>query len=298
MTAHPDIRIGTLVPCTRSEPVAYARRCAELGFESLQLFFWGSLGDHELPRLAEDLHTALAGSDTVISSLGIFGNPLHPESDGDGIRHAWQQAVEHAPAFGCDLVCGFTGRVPGSSIPDSIDPFRTFFAPLVDTAGERNVRLAFENCTMNGSWQAGNWNIAHNPDAWELMFAAVPELNVGLEWEPCHQLTQLIDPLPQIHEWRERLFHVHGKDATVRRDLIARHGIVGKQPWVWHRHPGFGDSDWIQIISELRRIGYSGAIDIEGWHDPVYREDLEMTGQVASLRHLQRCRGGEWVPPM
>ena len=41
--------------------------------------------------------------------------------------------------------------------------------------------------------------------------------------------------------------------------------------------------------------GFKGAIDIEGWHDPVYRGDLEMTGQVHGLNYLKWCRGGEFV---
>ena len=40
---------------------------------------------------------------------------------------------------------------------------------------------------------------------------------------------------------------------------------------------------------------FSGAIDIEGWHDPVYRDRLEMTGQVAGLSYLKRCRGDAFV---
>ncbi len=42
--------------------------------------------------------------------------------------------------------------------------------------------------------------------------------------------------------------------------------------------------------------GFKGAIDVEGWHDPVYRDELEMTGQVRALRYLQECRGGAFVP--
>ena len=58
------------------------------------------------------------------------------------------------------------------------------------------------------------------------------------------------------------------------------------------RTPGFGDTDWTRVISELRLAGYAGTIDIEGWHDPVYRDDLEMTGQVRALEYLKECRGG------
>jgi hypothetical protein len=41
--------------------------------------------------------------------------------------------------------------------------------------------------------------------------------------------------------------------------------------------------------------GFVGAIDIECWHDPVYRGDLEMTDQVHGLNYLKSCRGGEFI---
>jgi sugar phosphate isomerase/epimerase len=100
------------------------------------------------------------------------------------------------------------------------------------------VKIAFENCAMGGNWQTGDWNIAHNPDAWELMFNETPDDKLGLEWEPCHQLVYLIDPLPQIRKWADRIFHVHGKDATVRWNVIREHGIFGKHDFVWMRHTG------------------------------------------------------------
>jgi sugar phosphate isomerase/epimerase len=59
--------------------------------------------------------------------------------------------------------------------------------------------------------------------------------------------------------------------------------------------PGYGDTDWKEVCSILYRNGYSGTIDIEGWHDPYLRNDLEFTGQVAALKYLKECRGGEFV---
>jgi sugar phosphate isomerase/epimerase len=169
------------------------------------------------------------------------------------------------------------------------------WSDLAKRAAAKGVRIAFENCAMDGNWQTGDWNIAHNPDAWELMFNETPEAHFGLEWEPCHQLVYLIDPLPQIRKWADRIFHVHGKDATVRWQVIREHGIFGKEKFVFMRTPGFGDSNWTDIISELRLAGWSGSIDIEGWHDPVYRDALEMTGQIRALNYLKQCRGGDYV---
>jgi sugar phosphate isomerase/epimerase len=66
-------------------------------------------------------------------------------------------------------------------------------------------------------------------------------------------------------------------------------------PYVQHRTPGFGDTSWTDLVSVLREAGWRGSIDIEGFHDPVYRNALETTGQTAALAYLQRCRGGEFV---
>lgn len=149
---------------------------------------------------------------------------------------------------------------------------------------------------MGGTWWKGDWNIAHNPQAWEMMFNEVPADNLGLEWEPCHQMVSLIDPIPQLRKWVDKVFHVHGKDATIAWDIVKEYGIHGPKEFVWHRTPGFGDTNWTDIITILRQAGYKGTIDIEGWHDPVYQGELEMTGQVHALNYLKQCRGGAFVP--
>jgi sugar phosphate isomerase/epimerase len=174
--------------------------------------------------------------------------------------------------------------------------FKEVFGPLAKRAADKGVRLAFENCEMGGDWNRGDWNIAHNPAAWEMMFNELPNENLGLEWEPAHQLVQLIEPLPELRKWVKKVFHLHGKDATILWDVIHEVGVLGAKQYAFHRTPGFGDTNWTDIISELRRGGFVGSIDIEGWHDPVYRDDLEMTGQVHGLNYLKQCRGGAYVP--
>lgn len=58
-----------------------------------------------------------------------------------------------------------------------------------------------------------------------MMFNEVSADNLGLEWEPCHQMVSLIDPMPQLREWVRRIFHVHGKDATVYWDRVRKYGV-------------------------------------------------------------------------
>ncbi len=52
------IRIGTLVK-GEADIGDYLRQILPHGFESFSVMFWQTLGDSDLPRLAEDCHAAL-----------------------------------------------------------------------------------------------------------------------------------------------------------------------------------------------------------------------------------------------
>ncbi len=290
-----QIRIGTLIK-GNARTADYLQGIWRHGFESFQIAFGGGIPeDVGLQRLADEIRPILEESGAVISSLGVYGNSLAENEAGERIRRDWERLIDNAGLFGVDVIAGFAGRVTGKPVPDSIGRFEEVFTPLAERAAGKGLRIAFENCPMGGNWETGDHNIAFNPDAWELMFDAVPAENLGLEWEPCHQMCQLIDPLPQLREWVGRVFHVHGKDASVHHDAVARRGIHSKDWFAFHRHPGFGDSNWTDIVSELRHGGFSGSIDIEGWHDRVYSGALEMTGQVRALHYLRDCRAS-FVP--
>jgi sugar phosphate isomerase/epimerase len=293
-----DVRIGTMVKGNAPDPAAYVGSILQYGFESIQPYFWQTMGDKDIPRLAARIKEAIGDADVKVSALGMFGNPLEDQELDRETLKGWRTLIDNAHLFGTNIVTGFTGRVRGKPLTDSLPRYKKVWSELAKRAADKGVRIAFENCAMDGNWATGDWNIAHNPDAWELMFNELPNDNLGLEWEPCHQLVYLIDPIPQIRKWTPRIFHVHGKDATVRWDVIREHGIFGKIPFVQMRTPGFGDSDWTRVIGELRLAGFKGSVTIEGWHDPVYRDALEMNGQVRALEYLKQCRGGsQYIQP-
>ena len=288
-----DIRIGTLV---QGKPGAdqYIRQIIPHGFESFAITF-GNAFKIAPEELAGQIMPLLESEGRKIGAISLYCNPLKDDEAGDLARQQFRHLIDCAPLYQTDVVSGFTGRVPGVPLPDSLARFKEVWTPLAEYAGERGIRIAWENCPMGGNWQTGDHNIAHNPAAWELMFEAIPLPNIGLEWEPCHQMVQLIDPMPQLRQWVSKIFHIHGKDATIHRDVIAKYGIASSKPFAYHRTPGFGDCNWADIISELRRGKFRGCINIEGWHDAVYRDALEMTGQVHGLKYLQYCRGGDYV---
>ena len=288
-----NIRIGTCV--NGQDANKLIPQILPMGFESFNITFWQSTGLVDLSELGKKIREMTEATGTEISCVSIFGNALTGDGDNADTLDSWRRLIDNAHHFGTDLVTGFTGRLPGA-VPASLPRFKEVFRDLAKRAADKGVRLAFENCGMGGDWLDGDWNIALSPDCWELMFDALPEDHLGLQWEPCHQVLNFIDPIPQLRKWTHKIFHVHGKDASIDWDVIREHGRFGKYQIAWDRSPGFGDTDWVKVIDILRRNHYQGNIDIEGYHDPVYKDNLEYTGQIHALNYLKHCRGGDYIP--
>jgi len=285
---HSDIRIGTLAPMGKG--VGYIKQIHHHGFESYGMNLWAAIDQVDLEKTAAEVREFI-GDTAVIGSIGVYGNPLTVEQT----AHDFGVLIEKAHLFGTNVVTGFAGAQEDRNVEENMPRFKEVWGPLTKLAEDKGVKIAFENCDMGGYWETPKWNIAHSPRAWEMMFNEVDSPNIGLEWEPCHQMTSFIDPIAQLRKWLPKIHHIHGKDGTIDKDVLATYGTRSGMHTNMHRTPGFGDNNWTDIISILRRGNWRGSIDIEGWHDPVYREDLEMTGQVYSLNYLKACRGGAYI---
>lgn len=285
---HRDIRIGTLVRI--SDATRIIPQVLKHGFESFQLKGGFGVGLVDFKSIASQVKDVI-GDRAVISSIGYFGNPLAKPEDAQHFA-AYIDACEY---FGVKVIIGFAGAIEDQPVDKQWDRFREIWSPLCQRALDKGVKIGFENCDMGGTWNAPKWNIAHSPAAFDAIFNEIKQPNIGLCWEPCHQLNSLVDPIPQLRKYIDRVWNVHGKDATVAWDVLRSSGLRGGKPWVWHRHPGFGDTDWRTIIDILRFNKWTGSIDIEGHHDPIYRDELEWTGQVRALNYLKQCRGGDFI---
>lgn len=279
-----DILIGTLIPA--HDAVSIIKQLNPKGFECYELNFTDSI--EELYSLEEYSKRVLeAAEDRKISSIAFYGNTMCDEK----VYKYVEMLIKKAHLFECDRVCVFAGADSKLSVPDNMPGFKKVFTPLAKLAEEYNVKIGFENC--GGGWSGGAFNIAFCHEAWELMFNEVQSDALGLEWEPAHQITALIDPVAQLRKWAKKVVHVHGKDANVAWDIIKEDGIRGSKQFYWHRTPGFGDTDWTDIFTILLQNGFKGAVDIEGYHDTVYFDDMEWTAQITSLEYLKNCRGGK-----
>ena len=160
----------------------------------------------------------------------MFGNPLEGRRSRHGRRCAgWEALIDNAHLFGATTVAGFTGRVRGKPIEASLPRYKEVWGELARRAADKGVRLAFENCAMDGNWASGDWNIAHNPDAWELMFDAVP----------ARQSRPRMGALPPARlSDRSRSRRSANGPQDLSRPRQGRHRALGRRPRAWHLRQG------------------------------------------------------------
>jgi hypothetical protein len=77
--------------------------------------------------MAKRVQDVLADTGVVISCVSIFGNPLEQGDIDLETLKGWEQLIDHAHLFGTNMVSGFTGRLRGKPIPESIPRFKKVF---------------------------------------------------------------------------------------------------------------------------------------------------------------------------
>jgi sugar phosphate isomerase/epimerase len=238
-----------------------------------------------------------------ISAIGaLYKNPLDPPQ-ADYARQVFLRAIDVAVHLGISTVAGFPGAVielerhPKGENP-VYKPFENFlpqllqfWEPIAKVAADKGVRIAFEHCPMAPyHLPIMGFNMLAQPAMWERLFNDTTCENLGIEWDASHLICQFIDPVTNIHKFGRRIFHVHAKDAFINRHLLEVYGIC--HPGVAeHRFPGLGQANWGEIVHALLRVGYDSDLNIEGWHDPVFRDhDLAPPTDI-SLETTQFQRG-------
>ena len=98
------IRIGTMV--NAPDMAGYIGQILPHGFESFSLSWWENTGPTGLPGVAKQVRQVLAGSQAVVSSLSVFGNPLGADDKAQAARDSWEKLIDAAKTFGCDLAAG------------------------------------------------------------------------------------------------------------------------------------------------------------------------------------------------
>jgi sugar phosphate isomerase/epimerase len=236
----------------------------------------------------------------TVHALAPMLNLLTPD---EGLR---EQRVAYARAcilacerIGARLLVTFAGSAHGmwfwgmpgtggdrsSRVTENVQAFADVYGPLSQFAADHGVRIAFETAGRGG----GEGNLAHAPELWDRMFAAVPSDALGLSFDPSHLIwLGALDPAAAVRQFAPKVFHAEAKDTEILPDVLRRQGVWGSG-WWRYRLPGRGSVDWGAYLSALAEIGYRGPVTIEN-EDP-FSPGLGPTAVAA--RYLE-----ERMPPV
>jgi sugar phosphate isomerase/epimerase len=237
-------------------------------------------------RLFEDAGLAISG-------LGYYPNPLAPDEEEAQvyIGHI-KDVIRAAELLDVGVVNTFVGRDWTKSVDDNWPRFQEVWPSLIQFAEDHGVRIGIENCPMaftQDEWPGGK-NLARNPAIWRRMFSEIPSENFGLNYDPSHMVWQQMDYVKPLHEFADKLFHIHAKDVRIDRQRLDDVGIMAT-PLEFHtpKLPGLGEIDWGAFFSVLTDVGYEGPVCVEV-EDRAYEGSLESRkgALVQSARYLRQ----------
>ena len=276
-----------------------SKKVASWGYDGLELACWG---DHmDVERAAKDKNYCEQQLETLNkNNLKIFSISNHlagqlvcdlnNDSRSDGFapkecegnadkKRQWavesmKKSALAAKNLGLKVVNGFTGSsiwhmlysfppVSAEMIEEGFAYFAEMWNPILDVFDECDVKFALE---------VHPTEIAFDIITAQRAIEAVDNRKTfGFNFDPSHLHWQMVDPALFIHEFSDRIYHVHMKDAAVqlngRNGILSSHLDFGHKDKGWDfRSLGRGGVNFEEIIRALNHIGYNGPLSVE-WED-------------------------------
>lgn len=248
-------------------------KAACLGFDALELNVgaFGDLTHTELDKEAVTEVKRLSQQHSIeITALAYYGVAFNPPA-AELIAKAYKRVFDAAEILGIRVIASMSGFDANRDWSGNLQLFADRFGPIAEMAEKRGMRIAFENWMgFGGHLPFKPINMGGSPDTWNDLFRTLPSPALGLEFDPSHLYWQGIDHIRALHEFKDRIYHVHAKDTEMLPERRYRGGIQGD--FFRFRIPGYGEIDWRRFISALNEIGYDGGVAIEH-EDPIYSRE-------------------------
>lgn len=296
------------------------------GYDGLELASWGLHLD--LERAASDggyrqeLRSQFADRGMTINAISnhLVGQavsdryiderharvlPPHVWGDGaaEGIRQraaeSMKTAARVAALLEVPVVSGFSGSpiwhmiagwppITPADIDGGYELFAEQWSPIIDVFEAEGVRFALEVHPSEIAFDY--WTTKRTLDVmdWRPGF--------GINFDPGHLHWQQIDLVGYIQDFGSRIYHCHGKEASL--SLNGRNGIVSgllefgdlRRGWDF-ASIGHGDVSWDRLIRALNAVEYTGAISVE-WDDAHIGREAAVEEAVRLLRSYSVERTG------
>jgi sugar phosphate isomerase/epimerase len=233
---------------------------------------------------------------------GILPAYIWGDGDPEGIRQRAAQEViatgHVAKRLGVKIVNGFTGSsiwpyiysfpaVSKEMIDRGYEDFARRWKPILDEYKKLGVKFALE---------VHPTEIAFDIASAERALKAINNHPAfGFNYDPSHLGYQGVDYVEFIYRFREKIFHVHMKDAYWKDTpgdigVFGGHVAFGDPRRNWNfRSLGRGDIQFEEIIRALNSIHYKGPLSVE-W------EDSDMDREEGAAESCEFVRSIDFKP--
>jgi sugar phosphate isomerase/epimerase len=278
-----------------------AEKAAGWGYDGLELACWGDHFDvvrgAEDPSYCERQRAVLEAHGLGVWAISnhLVGQavcdridarhqailPAHVWGDGDPdavperAAEEMKRTAQAAANLGVEVVNGFTGSaiwpllysfppVSAEMIDVGFRDFADRWTPILDAFDAAGVRfglevhpteIAFDIVTARRALEAVGGREAF-----------------GFNYDPSHLCYQGVDSVQFLHDFGDRIYHVHMKDVwwsevPKASGVFGGHLEFGHRDRYWDfRSPGRGFVPFEDVIRALNRVGYEGPLSVE-WED-------------------------------
>ncbi len=266
-----------------TDPVYVAERKAILAKYNLKCW---ALGAHLAGQCVGDLW------DPRLDGFAPADCKGNPEKIRIWAIQEMKYTAQAAKNMGCYVVTGFMGspvwkywysfpQTSDEMINDAFKEIVKLWSPILDEFDRVGVRFALE---------VHPTEIAFDYYTAERLLKEFNYRNtLGFNFDPSHLIWQGVTPHLFLRDFKDRIYHVHMKDAAVNRDgragILGSHLAFGDNRRGWNfRSLGHGDVDFENIIRELNAAGYQGPLSVE-WEDSGMEREF---GAKEALAYVKR----------
>ncbi|MGI8671720.1 MAG: sugar phosphate isomerase/epimerase family protein [Luteitalea sp.] len=247
----------------------------------------------------------IADAGLTISALSCHGNPLHPDKAfAKNHDEIFRRTVRLAELLEVGVVITFSGcpgDSDGSQQPNWVTcPWPPDYLKVLEWQWDRKVipywtkagKFAQDH-GIRVALEAHPGFVVYNVEtALKLRAAVGPQ--IGVNFDPSHLFWQGVDIPAAVMALGDSIFHFHAKDVALDRNNVRVNGVLdaksyvhmAERSWLFRTVGwGHGASDWAEIMSALRLVGYDHVVSIEH-EDALASVDEGLANAVRFLRPL------------
>ncbi len=293
------------------------RKMSGFGYDGLEIACWGdhmdvkkaasdpayvenrkaTLKKHNLGCWALGAH--LAGQcvgDLYDPRLDNFAPPAakgNPAKIREWAVQEMKLTARAAKNMGCKIVTGFMG----SAVWKYFYSFPQTSEEMIEDAFQESVKLwspifdEFDACGVRFALEVHPTEIAYDYYTAERLLKTFKNRpTLGFNFDPSHLVWQGVTPHLFVRDFKEKIYHVHMKDAAVTLDgragILGSHITFGDTRRGWNfRSLGHGSVNFEDIIRELNAASYGGPLSVE-WEDSGMDRDFGAKEALEFVRKI------------